>query len=748
MSPATEPRPDVGLLPLVTAGRSAPVSREAVRRERAISRCLEGEASFVLLCAPAGYGKTTVLSQWAEVDPRPFEWISLDWRHNDPAVLLGSLAAALHEFEPLDEAAVAPLGTATPNLELASARICEAVAALTEPFVLVLDDLHALDDPRALRLLFAIVDTSPEGATIAIATREPGRLRLGRRRVERRVNELTVSDLRMASAEAAEVIERAGLTLEPEQVEQLTERTEGWPAGLYLAALSLSESEDVAASLSEFYGDDRLVAEYLREEFLSGLAAADRDFLTRTSILDRLSGSLCDLVLDRGDSGETLQRLSRANLLLRPIDPHEHEYRCHSLLREMLESELHSLDPGEESKLHLRASRWYTADEDPDRAVAHAIASGDVDYAADLIWDLTAEFETRGRGQTLRGWLSSFSERRIEGSAPLCLSSAAVNTTDGDGTSAERWIGAARTALASSPHPRAAELEAAAVLIGAAATSGRGVVEIGEDVAPIAAALPDDSPWRVLALLLLGVSHHLSGDLEQGRSALEGGARSGALRAPNISCLCWAQLTLLELDEGDRSAARDAAFSAIAAMDRYGLDTHPTQALSLATAGLVRARDGDSAAAVAWLKQAGDLVDRFDQFSAWYEAEARIVIARALLLLDDVAGARARLGEAGRYLRRTPDATVLRAWIEQAWKDADAAQTMSGRWPLTPAELRLLHHLPSHLSYREIAEEMFVSANTVKTQAQSIYRKLGASSRSEAVACARSAGLLGEDSSA
>jgi len=731
----------LGLSQLATAGRRPPVSRNVVWRERAISRCLEG-GPFVLVRAPAGYGKTTVLAQWAEVDPRPFQWISLDWRHNDPGLLLGSLAAALDEIEPLEEATVAPLTTATPNLELASARIGEALAARTTPFVIVLDDLHALDDPRALRLLLAIVDATPEGSTIAAATREVERLPLGRRRAERRVTELTVADLRMTGAEAAEVLSAAGLTLAPEQAEQLTAHTEGWPAGLYLAALSLSESDDVQAALGEFYGDNRLVADYLGEEFLAALPPADRDFLTRTSILDRLSGPLCNAVLDRTGSAATLRRLSRSNLLLSPVDPHDREYRCHALLREMLAAELHSLEPGDESALHLRASGWYAADEDHDRAVAHAIASGEVDHAASLIWDLTAEFESSGRGETLRRWLSSFSERQIEGSAALCLSSAAVKTTDGDGAGAERWIRAARTALATESHPRADELEAAAILIGAAGLPGGGVVEIGEQVAPIAAALPEDSAWRVMALLLLGVSHHLGGDPEQGRSALEEGARTGTVRAPNIACLCCAQLTLLELDQGDRSAAHDAASRAISSVQRYGLDTHPTQALSLATAGLVRAREGDSAAAADWLRQAGDLVDRFDQFSDWYEAETRIVVARALLLLDDPGGARARLGQAGRYLRRAKDATVLRSWLEQAWHDAEEAQAVSGRWPLTPAELRLLHHLPSHLSYRQIAEELFVSANTVKTQAQSIYRKLGASSRAEAVACARSAGLL------
>jgi LuxR family maltose regulon positive regulatory protein len=256
--------------------------------------------------------------------------------------------------------------------------------------------------------------------------------------------------------------------------------------------------------------------------------------------------------------------------------------------------------------------------------------------------------------------------------------------------------------------------------------------------------LPEDSIWRSLACLVHGVSLHLRGDLEAGRSVLAQGARQGGIGAPNVAAICRAQLALLELDCAEPGQAAAQMQEGMRIADRYGLLDDPTQALVVATSALLNAREGQSADAARDAKLAGRLVAELNEFSAWYEAETRIVIARALLQLDDVAGARARLGEAGRHLRNAPDAKVLRSWIELAWHDADAAQSVTGRWPLTPAELRLLHHLPSHLTYREIADELFVSANTVKTQAQSIYRKLGASSRSEAVACARSAGLLDE----
>jgi LuxR family maltose regulon positive regulatory protein len=206
--------------------------------------------------------------------------------------------------------------------------------------------------------------------------------------------------------------------------------------------------------------------------------------------------------------------------------------------------------------------------------------------------------------------------------------------------------------------------------------------------------------------------------------------------------LCLAQLSLLTSDEGDEDESLRLADEAMKAAEHFALGDDATSALAFAAAGLAQARRGRADIADRNLSSAATLLDGLNDFSSWYVAETRIVIARALLLLDDVAGARARLAEAGRFVQRTSDAPVLNQWTEAAWQEADASQAVSGRWPLSPAELRLLHFLPTHLSLREIAGELFVSPNTVKSHSQAVYRKLGVSSRAEAVACARKAGLL------
>jgi LuxR family maltose regulon positive regulatory protein len=701
-------------------------------------------ASIAVVVAPSGYGKTTLLRQWDADDNREFIWVSLDHRHDDPTMLVGTIAAALDSSEPLDRRVFAPLMAPRPNLwNVVVPRLCEAVARRRSPFVLVLDDLHQVSDRTALEPLAAIAESVPEGSRLAIASREDSGVPLGRLRTQRGVIELGTVDLAMTPAETGALLRRLGHELSEDDVERLLERTEGWPAGTYLAALTIDSDSDATAAIGRFYGDDRVVAEYLREEFLQGLSAEQRVFLVRASVLDRLSGPICDQVLERTGSQALLKRLSHSNLLLAPLDRREREYRCHPLLREMLASERPALGPGEESALHRRACAWYSAGGDVDRAVPHAIAGGDRELAAELIWASTPRYESSGRHATLRAWLDEFSEDEITASPPLCLTLATSRLTLGDGTGCEHWTRVAVEALKGYDGPDAVGLMLAARVIRSAGAARDGVVSMREDVAEAANLLPEDAPWRALCCLLEGVSWHLTADPERAKRWLDEGARRGAEAAPNVGVLCLAQLALVAIDENDLPHAGDLTRRATELTAHFALQEHPTSALTLAVRALVTAREGRSDDAKHDLGLASGLLAELRDLSAWYEAEVRIVIARALLLLDDVGSARARLAEAGRFLQRCPDAAVLRDWIQTGWKEADTANAVTGRWPLSPAELRLLHHLPTHLTFREIADELFVSANTVKTQARSIYRKLGVSSRAEAVQCARTAGLLG-----
>ena len=715
-----------------------------IRRPRLITR-LSGDPDCPIgaITAPSGYGKTTLLSQWDEDDERPFIWVGLDHRHDEPTMLIGTIAAALDAVEPLGDRVFAPLMAPRPNLgSVVVPRLCEALAGERRPFVLVLDDLHRVRDRAALEPLATIAEQIPDGSRLVISSREDPAIPLGRLRTRRGVIDLGPADLAMTHAEASAQLGALDLNLSSDNIERLCERTEGWPAGLYLAALTLEGREDAARAVESFCGDDRVVVEYLREEFLSNLSSDDRSFLTQTSVLDRLSGPACDALLEHAGSHETLKRLARANLLLVPLDRRDTEYRYHHLLQEMLVSELHAEGEDQEALLHARASAWYAEHGDADRAISHAIAAGDRELAANLIWAKTPSYESGGRHATLRRWLDEYSEDEIAASPQLCLTLAAGRVTDGDGAGAEHWIGVALQALKAGGGPEADGLALAARAIRATAAAREGVVQMRKDVEEPYALLPEDSPWRSLCALVEGVSWHLVGDRERGRLKLDEGARRGTSSAPTVGLACLSQLALLAIEEGDLREADQLAQRMIEEAELYGLVDHPTTALTYAVNALIRANAGSASDAVRDLGIATQLLSRLNDFSPWYEAEVRIVLARTLVLIDDVAGARTRLADAGRFIQRCPDALVLRNWIAAAWEDVDRAQSVTGRWPLSPAELRVLHQLPTHLSFHEIADGLFVSPNTIRTQARSIYAKLGVSTRSEAVACARTVGLL------
>ena len=297
--------------------------RELVPRERVLAPRLERlEESMVLVAAPAGYGKTTFLAQWEDADERPFAWITLDERYDDPVLLLGSIAAAIDEIEPLDETVFAPLLSPRPNLwDVVVPRLCHALRQCERPFVIVLDDLHNLHNPEALRPLPELAACLNAGSTLAITSREEPEMPLGRLRTQRRLGEVGARELMMTAPEATTCSSRPGSSSTTPRSSALVERTEGWPAGLYLAALALSGEDDVERAVDDFYGDDRFVADYVRDAFLDGLPAPELDFLTRTSLLDRLFGPLCDAILESDGSAETLRRHGALEHAARPAGP-------------------------------------------------------------------------------------------------------------------------------------------------------------------------------------------------------------------------------------------------------------------------------------------------------------------------------------------------------------------------------------------------------------------------------------------
>jgi LuxR family maltose regulon positive regulatory protein len=690
--------------------------------------------------APAGYGKTTLLSEWAEQEERAFAWLSLDRRHDDAALLLASVVEALDQLEPVDPAVMESLAAPLPDVGgVAIPRLQAALQARSESFVLVLDDVHCLTTDSALEVLEGLLDCLPAGSKLALASRTEPQLPLGRLRAHRRLVEVNQADMAMSPDEAAELIGLVGLDLSPAQLDALVQRTEGWPAALYLAALALDEQADLDAAIAGFAGDDRFVVDYLRDVFMEGVAEEQQRFLLRTAVLDRLCGDLCDAVLEFQGSGTTLRDLSRSNLLLTRLDHHDEWYRYHGLLRETLLAELRRSEPAAEPGLHRRASAWYTEHEDFDRAIDHAIVAGDTAVAGDLIWSSFPSYASRGRVATIDRWLERFDEATISSHPGLALAAVQASLTRGDGEAAHRWGKVAQRAAKARSEAPARDVEAG-LLLATATIGAEGVAQVEIDAGRAYDLMQETDIWRTVCCLLVGTAIKLSGgDAIAADRWLEEGTRRAAV-APNIQALCQAQRALFSREQ-DLGLAADLVVHARTRVDRYGLGDYPTMALVFAVLALFRARQGDVAGAHEDTRVAKRLLGRVKDFIPWYEAETRIVLARALHRLDDRPGARELLSEATRHLRQTPDAALLDQWLRNASAALDDGAIEAG---LTRAELRVLQFLPTHFSFREIAERLYVSPNTIKTQAQSIYRKLDVSTRGEAVDHARAAGLIGE----
>ena len=347
-------------------------------------------------------------------------------------------------------------------------RLGQALSGLGRPLVLVLDDLHAVASPACLDVLAALMDYVPAGSQIAVASREAPPLPVGRWRAQARVQEFGVADLRLDEREAGLLLEAAGVELDESALSDLTERTEGWPAGLYLAALSFRAGARNVAGAEGFAGEDRYVAEYFRVELLSRLPAAEAEFLMRTSVLDRMSGPLCDAVLQTTRSADTLETLARTNGFVVPLDRRGEWYRYHHLFGELLRDELERSRPDLVRALNRRAMEWCIANELPEAAVVYGHRAGELDTVAGLVDALALPLYSDGRMATVEEWLAWFGDDELVRYPALAVFGAWFRALTGRPADAERWLALADGATSAIPlsdgsttiEPRVAALRA------------------------------------------------------------------------------------------------------------------------------------------------------------------------------------------------------------------------------------------------------------------------------------------------
>src|SRR6266568_3281120 len=422
-----------------------------VSRPLLLERLNEGlHRKLTLIAAPAGFGKTTLVSEWIEGIERPIAWLSLDEGDSDPARFLTYLVAALQTIVPtIGEGVLRALQSSQPPPpEAIMTALLNDLTSIKDPFVLVLDDYHVLDAKLVDQALTSLVEHQPPQMHLVIATREDPQLPLARLRGRGQLTELRAADLRFTASEAAAFLTQVmGLSLSAADIAVLEDHTEGWIAGLQLAALSMQGHQDVPGFIRVFAGDHRYIVDYLVEEVLERQPAPVRSFLLQTAILDRLNGPLCDAVTGQQDGNTRLEALERGNFFVVPLDDKRHWYRYHHLFAEVLSAHLMAEQPDQVSALHRRASEWYEHHGSAADAIRHALAAQDFARTADLV-ELAVPALRRSRPEaTVLGWLKALPDELLRCRPVLGVAYAHVLLASGEREGvearlrgAERWL--------------------------------------------------------------------------------------------------------------------------------------------------------------------------------------------------------------------------------------------------------------------------------------------------------------------
>ena len=725
-----------------------PVRPGTIDRSPLVERLAQGDPRPIIsVAAPAGYGKTTLLAQWAERDDRALAWVSVGEGDNDPKVLLAYIAEALNAVEPVDGRVFDALASAESSVAgSVIPRLASAFRSMSSPVALVLDDVHVLHDLECRAALSVLADHVPGGSRLVLAGRDEPPLRLARLRAEGRLLEIGPGDLALTRGEASALLRNARVVLGADDVAELHRRTEGWPAGLYLAALYLREGGSLEAAVGSFGGEDRFISEYIESEFLARISGRQRVFLTRTAALERMCGPLCDAVLEADGGAATLAGLARSNLLLVPLDRQGKWYRYHHLFRDMLLAELDRGEPALIPVLRRRAAGWCLDNGLAEEALEYSIAAGDASAVVGLVEQLWRPVYRQGRIITIQRWLRWLEDQReIRGYPMVAVLASIIAAFWGQPAEAERWADVVDRwppQAVAGPRDRAAEAWAAQLR---GLLCRRGVEQLRADADEAARRFMAENIVTATPAVLQGFASVLRGDLEHADACFQEAvsvAESEGMSDDLATALY--ERSLLAMARGETDQAQALADQARTVLAKAGIEeSFLTPGVCAVHARLALLR-GDALATRRELVTAQRSRGLLTYAVPYMAVQARIELTRVYLALSDLAGARTLMREIDEVLKRRPglgtladEAAALRARL-----DKERGAIVSGPSALTAAELRLLPLLPTHMPAHEIAAQLFLSHNTIRTEMKSIYRKLGAVTRSQAVTQARQLGLL------
>ena len=721
-----------------------PIRRsQALVRDRLIERLRpSGGVKIVLVAAPAGCGKTTLLGMWRDQEAarRPVGWLSIDEGDNDVVVLWSYMLEALRRACPAIDVGVEPERAGAARIvDVVLPRIVNALAD-EAGVTLVLDDFHRLSSGPARDSVSWFVEHAPSTFQLVLSSRNEPALPLGSLRAHGELLEIRAGELGFTSGEANALLNgHLELDLESDEIDDLVERTEGWPAGLYLAALSLQGLEDRHGFVTRFGGANRHVVDFLVDEVLESHDKAAQALMIRTSILERLSGPLCDAVLEREKSGELLETLSRTNLFLMPLDEQGEWFRFHHLFASLLRVELEHREPGLAPTLHRRACAWHRENGCVDEAIRHSLEAGECGEAIELMAGTWLRTASGGRHATVLAWIDRFPPELAREEPQLLLMKAWMCSLSGKREEAAEAI----VALERLEWPDNTRLPDGSGSLDASLATLRGGfpwddVDAGYQNALRAAELQTpDSPLWAGACWALAMGCYYRGDLDEADRWFDE-AVEVAFRTERwlVAASGLAYRSLIAGERSERDEQRRLAETACELARERGVDE---------IRGEVHVALGVSLAARAEIADALPLLERgvaiLGASGGPIQLANALIHQAAVLQAVDRRRAAAAIDEARAAIDSCVDSGVLRkrlAALERSQRDRLHRRATR----LSDRELVVLRMLGGPLSERDIGRELYLSHNTVHSHARSIYRKLGATSRAQALQLARELGIF------
>ena len=720
------------------------VREETIPRERLVERLRSGsDRGLTLVACPAGFGKTTLLAAWREAEAarRPVAWLTLDEGDNDPVVLWTHAIEALRRASPA-VASAAPADTVVaPVVNVVLPRLVNELDGQGE-ITLILDDFHRLSSVPARASVRWFIDHAPPGFQLVLASRTEPILPVAALRAHGELLELRADDLRFTCEEADAFLNgRLRLGLTPDDVEALVGKTEGWPAGLYLAALSLEHATDRHAFVHRFGGSNHHVIDFLVTEVLEAHDPPAQALMLRTSVLERLSGPLCDAVLEQEGSAALLDALSRSNLFLVPLDEEGGWYRFHHLFAQLLRVELERREPGLAPVLHRRAYGWHREHGTVGEAIRQAVAAGAYAEAAGLIQGSWISYANSCRYDTVLSWLRRFPDEVLDGDVQLLLVQAWVLSLSARREEAARAIAAAERlgGLGAGPLPDGfSSGEASLTMLRACFPWGDvgAQLEHGRRAAGLEGP---GSPWRPLACWAVGTGLYFRGEPDEAdRWFAESAALAPASRQWLAGEASLAYRSWIAGDQGRLDEQRVLAETAAEFVREHG--TEKVIGVAPLARGVSLAARGRPGEALPLTERGVALSRTFGQ--PIQLANALLSHAPVLRALGEHTRAADAVAEARSILESCPDPGILAGRLAALGRPPQIRPVRSGNQELTQQELRVLKLLQGDLSERDIGRELYVSHSTVHSHVRAIYRKLAVSTRAGALDHGRQLGLL------